>query len=366
MPAANATPTAPRRSRIDVKSLRALAGRMWRAPPAPPVKLGFFAMGTQVSITLSAGARRARRDEAVRAIATIEALMQDLGRRWWAWGDGALASINAQLAAGRIAAIPLSMRPLFARAWAMHQASGGRFDPRVAQLVKLWGFHDMAGLAREPPPAERIESALQALRSAPGYDGGGSYGPAPGIGWDFGGIGKGWIVDLALERLRELGFADAVVDAGGNLAVRGTRSDRPWRIGIRNPRAGLDADGSATTEQPGLLASMLAGDEAVNTHGDDQRFFEHAGCRYSHILHPLTGWPAQGLRSLTVVHPDGTLAEAGGAALYVAGRDGWRRLSRSLALDQVLVVTAEGEVQATPALAARLEAEPGVVVKIID
>lgn len=330
--------------------------KMWRSRLAPLVKLGFFAMGTEVSVTLAVGGSRARRESAVAAIADVERRIQEFGRHWWAWGDGALAAINAQLAAGNAAEIPPAMRTLFGRAWAVRQATGGLFDPRVAALVRLWGFHDMAALRAAPPPDADIEAALQALRGAPGYDGGSSYGPAPGIGWDFGGIGKGWIVDVALERLRALGFADAIVDAGGNLAVRGARGDRPWRVGIRNPRA----KGSESN----LLASMIARDEAVNTHADDQRSFDHDGVRYGHILSPLTGRPARELCSVTVVHPDGTLAEAGGAALYVAGRHGWRRLARKLGLQQVMVMTADGEVFVTGALAARIKPEPGTKVRI--
>jgi thiamine biosynthesis lipoprotein len=333
-----------------------IAMKMWRSRLAPLVKLGFFAMGTQVSVTVAVPGSRARRDDAVAAIGDVERRIQDFGRHWWAWGDGALASINAQLAAGGVAEIPASMRALFARAWAVRQATGGLFDPRVAALVRLWGFHDMAALRDTPPDAARIASALRDLNRAPGYDGGATYGPAPGVGWDFGGIGKGWIVDLALDRLRELGFPDAIVDAGGNLAVRGGRGDRPWRVGIRHPRS--PASG------PLLLASMVARDEAVNTHADDQRSFDHDGVRYGHILDPTRGRPAQELCSVTVVHPDGTLAEAGGAALYVAGRHGWRRLARKLGLQQVMVMTADGEVQVTGALAARIKPEAGTALRI--
>lgn len=332
------------------------AMKMWRSRLAPLVKLGFFAMGTEVSVTLAVGGSRARRESAVAAIADVERRIQEFGRHWWAWGDGALAAINAQLAAGNAAEIPPAMRALFARAWAVRQATGGLFDPRVAALVRLWGFHDMAALRDAPPPDADIEAARQALRCAPGYDGGATYGPAPGIGWDFGGIGKGWIVDLALERLRELGFPDAIVDAGGNLAVRGARGDRPWRVGIRNPRA----QGAG----PALLASLIARDEAVNTHADDQRSFDRDGVRYGHILDPTSGRPARELCSVTVVHPDGTLAEAGGAALYVAGRHGWRRLARKLGLQQVMVVTADGEVWVTGALAVRIKAEGGTPLRI--
>lgn len=329
--------------------------KLWRSRLAPLVRLGFFAMGTEVTVTVALGGPRARRDAAIAAIADLERRIQDFGRQWWAWGDGALAAINRQLDGGGVAQIPPSMRGLFARAWAVRQATGGLFDPRVATLVRLWGFHDMAALRDAPPDDASLESALVALRRAPGYDGGATYGPAPGVGWDFGGIGKGWIVDLALDRLRELGFPDAIVDAGGNLAVRGARGDRPWRIGIRHPRP--------TAASP-MLASMIARDEAVNTHADDQRGFDHAGVRYGHILDPSRGRPARELCSVTVVHPDGTLAEAGGAALYVAGRHGWRRLARKLGLHQVMVVTAEGEVQVTGALAARLKPEGATSLRV--
>jgi thiamine biosynthesis lipoprotein len=138
--------------------------------------------------------------------------------------------------------------------------------------------------------------------------------------------------------------------------VRGSRGDRPWRIGIRHPRGGNSGIS--------MLASMIARDEAVNTHADDQRSFDHDGVRYGHILDPLLGRPARDLCSVTVVHPDGTLAEAGGAALYVAGRNGWRRLAHKLGLQQVMVVTADGEVQATGALAARIEPEGGTALRI--
>ena len=331
--------------------------KMWHTRSPPLVKLGFFAMGTEVSVTLAVGHRR-RRAEAVEAIAEVERLVQDFGRHWWAWGNGALADINAQLASGRVAEIPPSMRTLFSRAWAVRQVTGGLFEPRIAALVRLWGFDQMSRLRESPPDPLQIQLGLAALRAAPPYDGGASYGPAPGVGWDFGGIGKGWVIDAALALLRDRDFPDAIVDCGGNLAVSGGRGDRPWRIGIRNPRS--------DPESPTLIATLAARDESVNTHGDDQRYFDFEGQRYSHLLDPSTGWPARGLHSLTVVHADGSLAEAGGAALFVAGREGWRRLARKLGITQVLAVNDDGTVHATSVLAARLKPEAATAVQIVS
>jgi thiamine biosynthesis lipoprotein len=314
----------------------------------------FLAMGTEVSVKLMCP-RRSQRPDALRAIRAATDLMHQFGRDAWAWGDGALSEFNKSLVAGAETIIPAHLRDLFARAWQIRRQSHGLFEPRLAQLVRLWGFDDVARLRDIPPTQHEIDTLLSALRTAPDYQNAGCYGPAPGVAWDFGGIGKGYIVDQALALLREHGFAHAIVDAGGNLAVRGTHHARPWRVAVRDPRSSM--------EPRRLLAALDAEDEAVITHGDDQRYFEHDGRRYAHILNPLTGAPVQGLRSLTVVHADATLADAGGAALFVAGPDGWQALARALDIDQVLAVREDGRIQATAALAVRLSTGTDVAIE---
>ena len=311
----------------------------------------FVAMGSPIllRITLERGAPR---DEAERAADEVRKLLVEFGVEGWAWGSGALARFNAELAAGRRARVPELLRPLLARAWQIHHDSDGWFEPRIGTLVRLWGFDQAEREDLPPPDAAAVAAALQALREAPAYDGGDHYGAAPGIAWDIGAIGKGYIVDLALDWLEHRGFAHALINAGGNVAARGRNGERPWCIGIRDPRS--------APLQPELLAALDAGDESVITHGDDQRFFEHAGTRYTHVLQPRSGAPAQGLRALTVVHRDGTLADAGGAALFAAGPAYWPELARRLGLEQVLVVDADGGVHATAALAPRLQAREGL------
>jgi thiamine biosynthesis lipoprotein len=81
------------------------------------------------------------------------------------------------------------------------------------------------------------------------------------------------------------------IDLGGDIRVIGPQPDGlPWRIGIRHPR---DADRLAA--EIALLSGALA------TSGDYERFIEVDGRRYCHILDPKTGWPAQGLSSVTVI-----------------------------------------------------------------
>jgi thiamine biosynthesis lipoprotein len=315
----------------------------------------FLAMGTQCVLSLAL-APQADEVQARLALARARQRIEDFGRAWWPWGEGGLAAINRALAEGRAAHIPAAMQPLFARAWALREKSAGLFEPRLAALVRLWGFDDIARLRSAPPDAAAIASLLAAVRTAPAYEGGATCGPAPTVGWDFGAIAKGWIVDETLNALAGEGYGDALVDAGGNLAARGRRGSRAWRVGIRTPRAPDPAD---------LLATLEIGDEAVITHGDDQRWFEHAGRRYAHLLDPRSGWPACGLRAVTVVHADAALADAGGAALFVAGARQWRAAAQRLGLTQVLIVDETGAVSGTAPLAGRLRAADGVKLRIL-
>jgi len=328
--------------------------------PRTLVRHSFLAMGTDVMVTLAPRRRHLIR-KARNAIADVQMLIREFGHDGWAWGSGELGRFNRSLAAGETPELPATLKPIFDRAWDIRQASGGRYEPRIAGLVHLWGFDDPARLREQPPTPAEIEQRLAQMREAPPYDPDAShYGPAPGVGWDFGGIAKGYIVDRALDLLREAGFGDATVDAGGNVSARGRKHDRAWLIGIRKPLdPGDDADA------PSLLAALAVDDEAVNTHGDDQRFFIHEGRRYAHLLDPLSGMPVQGLRSLTVVHRDGMLAEAGGAALFVAGASAWPALARTLGIDQVLAVLSDGRIVATPKLAGRLRIEPGVIIETL-
>ena len=96
----------------------------------------------------------------------------------------------------------------------------------------------------------------------------------------FGAIGKGYAADLAGALLRERGFADFIIDAGGDILVSGARGGAPWQVAIRHPR------------RPGFLAVCGAHDRAIATSGDYEQFTVIDGVRYAHILDP-TDWVAR-------------------------------------------------------------------------
>ena len=176
----------------------------------------------------------------------------------------------------------------------------------------------------------------------------------PRLQLDLGAFAKGVAVDRAIAALRAAGIDNAIVNAGGDLRAIGAR-ERPWRIGIRHPRA------------PGVLASIeTRGDESIFTSGDYERYFEAEGTRYHHIIDPRSGYPARGTASLTVIHTEAATADAAATALFVAG-DAWPRTAADMGINRVMRVRADGTVEMTPAMAGRIrfetETEPAVMLR---
>lgn len=310
----------------------------------PPVRRSqTMAMGTVVELSLH-GVDRARTEAAQQRVTD---LLAEHDRRYSAWGEGRLAELNRRLVAGEAASVPTELRSALRRAAVLSADSGGRFNPALGRLVELWGFHD-----DEPPEAPPPRARIEALLPAPAADSvapvDGRLSPDEPLRIDLGGFAKGLAIDRALAELRAMDIDAAIVNLGGDLGTIGHPKDRPWRIGVRDPRG------------EGVLASLtLEGDEAVFTSGDYERYFRHEGRRYHHILDPATGYPARGLRSVTVVTRDAIRADAAATALFVAGPEHWRETARAMGIRHAMLLDSRGTLHVTPALAekVRIEAE---------
>ncbi len=300
----------------------------------------FTAMGTLVDVTVW-GAEPAVAEAAARE---VEALFHAQHEAWDPWGQGALGRLNRALAAGEPAVADPDLAALLAEAAALTETSGGLFDPAIGALVRLWGFSSDENRPTAPPPAAEIATRLAGTAPLPtllGPDGVVS-GP-PGAQIDLGGFLKGVAVDRGIALLRERGIEHAIVNAGGDLRAIGRRGERAWRIGIRAPR------------DPSVMAALeVRDDEAVFTSGDYERFFDHAGRHYHHILDPRTGYPTEGITSVTILHADAALADAAATALLVAGPAEWPAMARALGVEAVMVVLAGGDIELTPAMEPRV------------
>jgi thiamine biosynthesis lipoprotein len=192
-----------------------------------------------------------------------------------------------------------------ATAW---RESGGRFDVTSGILRRAWDFKS----GRVPSRAE-----VAALLPLVGWDkvvwrAPRIVLPLAGMQIDFGGYVKEYAADLAAAKCRELGVHHGLVDLGGDLALIGPHPDgRPWRIGVRDPRA----------PERALLQLALTGG-GVATSGDYERCMVVDGVRYGHILDPRSGWPVRGLASVTVAAEACLVAGTLTTSAMLRGRDG--------------------------------------------
>lgn len=81
------------------------------------------------------------------------------------------------------------------------------------------------------------------------------------------------------------------------MLIGNKEKEEPWRVGIQMP-------GTDEKETGNIAVLSLNGSHAVVTSGDYQRYYEANGKRYSHIIDPLTLYPAEQMRSVTVICDD--------------------------------------------------------------
>ena len=285
----------------------------------------FMAMGTLVDVTVY-GVPEGEARDAARA---VETLFNELHREWDPWGEGELGRANRALAAGEPAELGTDLGELLAEAMRLAHETGGLFDPGIGSLVRLWGFDRAEAVPDAPPAAADIEALLA--------------GAGP-VQFDLGGFLKGVAVDRGIEVLRAHGIEHAIVNAGGDLRAMGRRGQRAWRIGIRAARDPAEI----------VAALEIRDDETVFTSGDYERFFEHDGRRYHHVLDPRSGYPTEGIASVTVMHGEAGRADAAATALMVAGPEDWPEMAVALGVERVLVVLADGRIELSEHMAERV------------
>lgn len=156
--------------------------------------------------------------------------------------------------------------------------SDGAFDITSGVLRKVWTFD---GSDRVPSPEQ-----VEALRALVGWEKVEWKRPvlrmAPGMEIDFGGIGKEYAVDVAVNAAYTLAPGiSCLVNFGGDIAVRTPRRDgKPWVVGVE----ACDSVDVATK-------TILLRTGALATSGDSRRYLLKDGVRYSHVLDARTGWP---------------------------------------------------------------------------
>lgn len=319
---------------------------LWRSTPELPVhNERFMAFGTMMDVSMVGVSKELSNT----AVTQLEDDFAQMHKLWHAWDPGPLGRVNQLIAEGQSFSAPTSVLPLIETGQQLAENSDNLFNPAIGQLVNAWGFHNDNPAGKKPPSDETIQKLLELdpKMSDLQIDGFKLSSSNPAVKLDFGAYGKGFGIDRAIETLREMGINNAIINAGGDLRAIGSRAGTPWRIAIKKP------SGSAVL---GVIKTDT--DESIFTSGDYERNYVHEGKRYHHIIDPRSGYPAEGIASVTVIHTNATTADAAATALFVAGTSDWHRIARKMGIKYVLMIDSEGTLHMNPAMQKRIELLP--------
>jgi thiamine biosynthesis lipoprotein len=314
-----------------------------RPEPASPhlVDEARLAMGSELTLTAwTADEERAR--------AAFQAVFDEfdrLDRMMSVWKpESDIVRLNA--AAGEHA-VPVSPEiiEVLQLARQVSDWTGGKFDVTFGAISDLWKFDQDQDNQVPDPQLVRERLPLIDYRSlVVDEHAHTAYLARKGMRAHLGGIGKGYAVERSVKILRDRGLHDFLIQAGGDLYAAGRRGDRPWRVGINDPRG------------PGgqSFARIELTDSTFSTSGDYERFFIKDGIRYHHIIDPDTGLPARSCRSVTIAARSPALADALSTGVFLLGPRAGMELIERLPDVEGVIVTDKNEVLVSSGLRNRV------------
>lgn len=226
---------------------------------------------------------------------------------------------------------------LVKRAIKVSQITSGAFDISYASMDKIWKFD---GSMKTMPTEEAIKKSVAKI----GYKNiildskkQTIFLKNQGMKLGLGGIGQGYIADKVKELLLSKGCLSGIVNVSGDINVWGKQPDgKLWTVGIVNP-----------LNKNKIFATFPIEDSAVETSGNYEKFVVFNGIRYSHIIDPRTGYPAQGVASVSVFAKQTEIADALATGIFVLGVEVGLDLVNQLKGIQCIIVDDKGKIHSS-------------------
>ena len=331
-------------SRIAALSAVLAAGACSRTLPAPAptlVERAKVEMGSEVRLT----AWTADEASAAAAFEEVFAEFDRLDGLMSVWREASdVLRVNAAAGDHPVPVSP-EVREVLTIARQVSDWTDGKFDITFGALTDVWKF-DQDQDNRIPTRAE-IDARVPLVdytQVQVDDHAGTAFVARKGMRVHLGGIGKGFAVDKAVAILRGRNLRDFMIQAGGDMYASGRHGDRPWRLGIRDPRGPEDRS----------FAAIDLSDSTFSTSGDYERFFMANGRRYHHIIDPDLGEPAGLSRSVTIVSSRAVLADALSTGVFVLGPTAGMALIERLPDVEGVIVSAKNDVMISSGLKDRI------------
>ncbi|MBU0687489.1 MAG: FAD:protein FMN transferase [Candidatus Margulisbacteria bacterium] len=261
-------------------------------------------LGTTVDLKIyGQGAKLAERD-VIKSIEKTQDLIDGHKQR------SEISLINNMAGIASVAVSPTTFN-VVKRSLALSKATGGNFDISIGPLADLWKAAIKTNTLPETAAVKKairltdyrmidMDFRLETIKL-----------PSTGMKLDVGAVGKGYAFDLANKILEKHKIKSALLSCGSSIVAIGKNPQgKPWKIAVSHPRK---------TEKENFLGYVELEDQALSTTGDYEQFSVINGKRFSHIIDPVSGYPAEGVQAVTVIAKNGTDADAYSTAIFVMG-----------------------------------------------
>jgi thiamine biosynthesis lipoprotein len=226
---------------------------------------------------------------------------------------------------------------LVERAIKISQLTDGAFDISYASMDKIWKFD---GSMTTMPTEEMIKKSVAKI----GYkniildkSNQTIFLQLAGMKLGLGGIGQGYIADKVRDLLVTNGCKSGIVNVSGDINAWGKQiNGKPWTIGIINPM-----------NKNKVFATFPLENSSVETSGNYEKYVMFNGIRYSHIIDPRTGYPAQGVVSVSVFAKQTEIADALATGIFVLGVEVGLNLVNQLKGIECIIVDDKGKIHSS-------------------
>ncbi|MEM7486460.1 MAG: FAD:protein FMN transferase [Bacteroidota bacterium] len=266
-------------------------------------------------------------DEAVSEIKRIEKIISS-------WDEASETSLINKNAGIKPVKVSSELFQLIERSKKISEITDGAFDISYASIDKVWRFD---GTMKEVPPKIHVQQSVAKI----GYEKikldpieQTVYLTEPGMRIGFGAIGKGYAADKAKELMVSKQVKGGIINASGDLTTWGTKtSGEKWLIGISNP---LDKDK--------VFSWLPVVESSVATSGNYEKYVTLDGKKYSHIIDPRTGYPTEGVSSVSIFAKTAELCDALATAVFIMGKDSGIHMVNQIDGVEVVLVDSDNKI----------------------
>ena len=243
-------------------------------------------------------------DLAIKEISRIESLISS-------WDKNSQTSLINNSAGIKPVQVDKELFDLIYRSIRISDLTQGAFDISYASMDKLWYFDKEM---KKLPTSQQIAQSVSKVgfqnivldekeRTV--------FLKQKGMKIGFGAIGKGYAADKAKDILIENNVRSGIINASGDLTAWGQKpSGEDWMVAIVNP-----------LNKTKVFSWLPIKNSSIVTSGNYEKFINIDGKFYSHIIDPRTGYPSEGILSVTIISEKAELADALATSVFVLGTD---------------------------------------------